>query len=149
MSPMLTKVCRWPTLGLATIPATSTILAMSSYFITRFWVCLVLSVPVLLYSPMLQMWFRFTMPQFPGSEWVSPLFALIVFGYGGMPFLQMAIPELCARQPGMMTLISLAITVALVYSIAALWIDPVGGFFWELVTLIGIMLLGHWPFTLE
>jgi len=113
-------------------------------FRNRFWVCLVLSVPVLLYSHMLQMWLGFTMPQFPGSAWLGPLFALVVFGYGGVPFLQMAVPEIRSRQPGMMTLISLAITVALIYSIAALWIDPAGGFFWELVTLIDIMLLGHW-----
>ncbi|MFN8492135.1 MAG: copper-translocating P-type ATPase [Caldilineaceae bacterium] len=113
-------------------------------FRNRFWVCLVLSAPVLLYSPMLQMWFGFTMPQFPSREWIGPLFALVVFGYGGVPFLQMAVPEIRSRQPGMMTLISLAITVALLYSIAALWIDPAGGFFWELVTLIDIMLLGHW-----
>ena len=93
---------------------------------------------------MLQMWFGFTMPQFPGSQWIGPLFALIVFFYGGIPFLQMAIPELRSRQPGMMTLISLAISVAFIYSVAALWIDPTGGFFWELVTLIDIMLLGHW-----
>ena len=113
-------------------------------FRNRFWVCLVLSVPVLLYSPMLQMWFGFTMPHFPGSAWIGPLFALFVFAYGGVPFLQMAVPEIRSRQPGMMTLISLAITVALLYSIAALWIDPAGGFFWELVTLIDIMLIGHW-----
>lgn len=113
-------------------------------FRNRFWVCLVLSVPVLLYSHMLQMWFGFTMPQFPGSAWIGPLFSLIVFLVGGVPFLQMAAPEIRTRQPGMMTLISLAISVALIYSIAALWIDPAGGFFWELVTLIDIMLLGHW-----
>lgn len=113
-------------------------------FRKRFWVCLVLTIPVLLYSPMLQMWFGFTLPQFPGSAWIGPLFALIVFGYGGVPFLQMAVPEVRTRKPGMMTLISLAIGVALIYSVAALWIDPAGGFFWELVTLIDIMLLGHW-----
>ncbi len=113
-------------------------------FRNRFWVCLVLSVPVLLYTEMLQMWFGFTMPQFPGSAWIAPLFSLIVFLVGGVPFLQMAVPEIRTRQPGMMTLISLAISVALLYSIAALWIDPTGGFFWELVTLIDIMLLGHW-----
>lgn len=113
-------------------------------FRQRFWFSLALSLPVLLFSPMLQMWFGFTLPTFPGSGWIGPLFALLVFGYGGVPFLQMAMPELRSRQPGMMTLISLAITVALLYSIAALWIDPAGGFFWELVTLIDIMLLGHW-----
>ncbi|MCX6048812.1 MAG: heavy metal translocating P-type ATPase, partial [Chloroflexi bacterium] len=113
-------------------------------FRSRFWGCLVLSLPVLLYSHMLQSWFGFTMPQFTASAWIGPLFALIVFFYGGVPFLQMAVPEVRSRQPGMMTLISLAISVALVYSVAALWIDPTGGFFWELVTLIDIMLLGHW-----
>ena len=113
-------------------------------FRNRFWVCLALSVPVLLYSPMLQMWFGFAMPAFPASQWVGPLFAIVVFLYGGVPFLQMAVPELRNRQPGMMTLISLAISVAFAYSLAALFIDPEGGFFWELVTLIDIMLLGHW-----
>ena len=113
-------------------------------FRNRFWVCLVLTIPVLLYSHMLQMWFGFTMPTFPGSQWVGPLFAGVIFAYGGTPFLQMAAPELRNRQPGMMTLISLAITVAFVYSIATLWIDPAGGFFWEMALLIDVMLLGHW-----
>lgn len=113
-------------------------------FRNRFWVCLLLTLPVLLYSHMLQMWFGFTMPSFAGSLWIGPLFAGIVFVYGGLPFLQMAVPELRTRQPGMMTLISLAITVAFVYSIATLWIDPAGGFFWEMALLIDVMLLGHW-----
>ncbi len=113
-------------------------------FRNRFWVSLLLSIPVLLYSPMLQAWFGFTMPEFPGSRWIGPLFATIVFFYGGLPFLQMARPELRNRQPGMMTLISLAIVVAYAYSLIALVVDPRGGFFWELVTLIDIMLLGHW-----
>jgi Cu2+-exporting ATPase len=113
-------------------------------FRTRFWVSLVLSIPVLLYSPMIQKWFGFTMPQFPGSQWVTPLFATIVFAYGGLPFLRMAVPEIRNRRPGMMTLISLAIGVAFVYSWAALIIAPGTGFFWELVTLIDVMLLGHW-----
>ncbi|HEX8682150.1 MAG TPA: copper-translocating P-type ATPase [Ardenticatenaceae bacterium] len=113
-------------------------------FRDRFWVSLLLSIPVLLYSHMLQEWFGFTMPTFPGSGWIEPLFSVIVFLYGGVPFLQMAVPELRSRQPGMMTLISLAITVAFVYSLAALAFDPMSGFFWELVTLIDIMLLGHW-----
>ncbi len=113
-------------------------------FRDRFWVSLLLSIPVLLYSHMLQQWFGFTMPTFPGSQWIEPLFSVIVFLYGGVPFLQMAVPELRSRQPGMMTLISLAITVAFVYSLAALAFDPMSGFFWELVTLIDIMLLGHW-----
>jgi P-type Cu2+ transporter len=113
-------------------------------FRNRFWVSLLLSIPVLLYSPMLQAWFGFTMPEFPGSRWIGPVFATIVFFYGGLPFLQMARPELRNRQPGMMTLISLAIIVAYAYSLIALLVDPQGGFFWELVTLIDIMLLGHW-----
>jgi Cu2+-exporting ATPase len=113
-------------------------------FRNRFWVSLILSVPVLLYSPMIQEWLGFTAPEFPGSEWISPVFATIIFVYGGLPFLQMAIPELRNRQPGMMTLISLAISVAFVYSWAAVFIAPGTGFFWELVTLIDVMLLGHW-----
>ena len=113
-------------------------------FRQRFWICLGLSIPVLLYSPMLQTWFGYTMPTFPGSDWIGPLFAVIVFIVGGVPFLGMAVPEIRQRQPGMMTLISLAITVALAYSLAALVIDPEGGFFWELVLLIDVMLLGHW-----
>jgi P-type Cu2+ transporter len=113
-------------------------------FRNRFWVCLLLTVPVLFYSHMLQMWFGFSAPAFPGSNWIAPLFAFIIFIYGGVPFLQMAVPELRARKPGMMTLISLAITVAFIYSVAALWIDPAGGFFWEMALLIDVMLLGHW-----
>jgi P-type Cu2+ transporter len=113
-------------------------------FRKRFWVSLVLSIPVLLYSPMLQMWFGFTMPDFPGSQWIAPGLSIIIFFYGGLPFLQMAVPELRNRQPGMMTLISLAIIVAFVYSLAAEFILAEETFFWELVTLIDIMLLGHW-----
>jgi Cu2+-exporting ATPase len=113
-------------------------------FRRRFWISLILSVPVLLYSPMLQRWLGFTMPAFPGSDWIAPLFAVVIFLYGGMPFLRMAVPELRNRQPGMMTLISLAISVSLVYSLATLLLPGQEGFFWELVTLIDIMLLGHW-----
>ena len=113
-------------------------------FRNRFWVSLALSVPVLLYSEMLQMWLGFSMPAFPGSQWIGPLFAIIVFMYGGIPFLQMAVPELKNRQPGMMTLISLAISVAFFYSIATLFAPLGSSFFWELVTLIDVMLLGHW-----
>ncbi|MDQ4075462.1 MAG: heavy metal translocating P-type ATPase [Chloroflexota bacterium] len=113
-------------------------------FRERFWVSLLLSIPVLLYSPMLQDWLDFTMPAFPGSEWIGPLFSIIIFIYGGLPFLEMAVPELQSRQPGMMTLISLAISVAFVYSLVALFLPGTEGFFWELVTLIDVMLLGHW-----
>jgi Cu2+-exporting ATPase len=113
-------------------------------FRNRFWVSLALSVPVLLYSEMLQMWLGFSMPAFLGSQWIGPIFAIIVFVYGGIPFLQMAVPELKNRQPGMMTLISLAISVAFFYSMATLFAPLGSSFFWELVTLIDVMLLGHW-----
>jgi Cu2+-exporting ATPase len=110
----------------------------------RFWVSLVLSIPVLLYSEMIQHWLGFSMPMFPSSQWVAPLFSLIIFAYGGVPFLQMAVPELKNRQPGMMTLISLAISVAFAYSVVTLFVPLGQDFFWELVTLIDVMLLGHW-----
>ncbi|HEY5156749.1 MAG TPA: copper-translocating P-type ATPase [Anaerolineales bacterium] len=113
-------------------------------FRQKFWVSLVLSIPVILFSQSIQTWFGFHMPVFPGSDWITPVFAVIVFFYGGIPFLKMAVPELQNRKPGMMTLISLAICVALVYSLAALFLPASMTFFWELVSLIDIMLLGHW-----
>ena len=113
-------------------------------FRVRFWWSLLLSIPVLAYSEMIQMWLRFTPPTFPGSAWLPFIFSLIIFGYGGVPFLKMAVPEISERKPGMMTLISLAISVAFIYSVAAQFINLGEGFFWELVTLIDIMLLGHW-----
>ena len=113
-------------------------------FRNRFWVCLLLSIPVLLYSPMLQAWLGFTPPAFPGSQWVAPILSVVIFLYGGLPFLDMARDELAARRPGMMMLISLAITVAFVYSLAAVFFNLGESFFWELVTLIDVMLLGHW-----
>ena len=113
-------------------------------FRDRFWICLALSIPVLVYSPTLQDWLGFTPPAFPGSTWITPVFSVVIFLIGGVPFLQMAVPELRRRKPGMMTLISLAITVAFVYSLGTLFSGGGGGFFWELVTLIDVMLLGHW-----
>jgi len=113
-------------------------------FRVRFWWSLLLSIPVLAYSEMIQMWLGFMPPMFPLSEWIPFIFSLVIFGYGGIPFLQMAVPELKERKPGMMTLISLAISVAFIYSVTAQFINLGEGFFWELVTLIDIMLLGHW-----
>jgi Cu2+-exporting ATPase len=113
-------------------------------FRQKFWVCLVLSIPVLLFSPSIQAWLGYRLPAFPGSQWITPVFAVIVFAYGGIPFLRMALPELRNRLPGMMILISLAISVAFIYSMAALFLPASTTFFWELVTLIDIMLLGHW-----
>jgi len=113
-------------------------------FRRRFFVSTLLSIPVLLYSETLQEWLGFSVPAFAGSEWINPVFAIIVFAYGGVPFLRMAVPELKDRTPGMMTLISMAITVAFVYSLASVVFPTASTFFWELVTLIDIMLLGHW-----
>src|SRR3989304_5833111 len=112
-------------------------------FRRRFWVSTLLSIPVLLFSPFIQQTLSFRMPEVPGGSWITPLFAVIVFGYGGLPFLRMALPELRNRRPGMMMLISLNNIVDFVYSLVALFI---GGdtFFWELVPLVDIMLLGHW-----
>jgi Cu2+-exporting ATPase len=113
-------------------------------FRRRFWICLLLSIPVLLFSGELQALLGYTMPAFPGSAWIAPLFSVIVFAVGGVPFLQMAVPEIRSRQPGMMTLISLAIGVAFLYSMASVIFNLGSDFFWELVTLIDVMLLGHW-----
>ncbi|WP_135822023.1 copper-translocating P-type ATPase [Halostella litorea] len=113
-------------------------------FRRRFAVSTLLSIPVLLYSEALQAWLGFSVPGFPGSEWINPVFAVVVFAYGGVPFLRMAGPELRDRSPGMMTLISMAITVAFVYSLASVVRPTQSAFFWELVTLIDVMLLGHW-----
>ncbi|MDX1745756.1 MAG: HAD-IC family P-type ATPase, partial [Halobacteriales archaeon] len=113
-------------------------------FRRRFWVSLVLSVPVIFFSEFIQDVFGYTAPIFPGSLWITPVLSVIVFAYGGVPFLSMARTELENREPGMMMLISLAITVAFVYSVASLFLEGTTPFFWELVTLIDIMLLGHW-----
>lgn len=113
-------------------------------FRQRFWVSLLLTIPVLLFSPMIQEWFGFHIPEFLGSQLIGPAFAIAIFFYGGVPFLQMAVPEIQERKPGMMLLISLAITASFAYSVFAVFVSPMSGFFWEMATLIDIMLLGHW-----
>ena len=113
-------------------------------FRQRFWVSLLLSIPVLAFGSALPRLLGLGTLSFPGSMWVVFIFAMIVFVYGGIPFLQMAVPEIRNREPGMMTLISLAISVAFIYSVAAQLFGLGEGFFWELVTLTDIMLLGHW-----
>ncbi|MCA9943597.1 MAG: copper-translocating P-type ATPase [Anaerolineales bacterium] len=113
-------------------------------FRDRFWICLLLSLPVLVYSASVQAWLNFTAPVFPGSRLLVPILSIAIFVYGGLPFLRMSGDELRGRQPGMMTLISLAISVAFLYSVATLYFDLGESFFWELVTLIDVMLLGHW-----
>jgi Cu2+-exporting ATPase len=119
----------------------------------RFWVSLPLTVIVVLYSPMVQEWLGFTVPQFSGNQWIAPVLGTIIFFYGGLPFLSMARQELAQRQPGMMTLISVAITTAYLYSLGIFLFPPIDAmgmpmttmdFFWELATLITVMLLGHW-----
>jgi Cu2+-exporting ATPase len=113
-------------------------------FRRRFWVSLALSVPVILYSQAVQKWLGFSMPTFPGSEWIVPIFSIIIFVFGGVPFIRMAVPEIKRRSPGMMSLISLAINVAFIYSLATTFFISGESFYWELVTLIDVMLLGHW-----
>jgi P-type Cu2+ transporter len=113
-------------------------------FRDRFWLTLVLSVPTLVWSPALQAWLGFTAPRFPGSDYIPAVFGSAVFLYGGLVFLKGGLGEIRARLPGMMTLISLAITVAFVYSIAVTLGWDGESLWWELATLVTIMLLGHW-----
>lgn len=114
-------------------------------FKQKFWLTLVLAIPVVLYSETIQKLLNFSMPAFPGSEWLPPILGTVIFLYGGLVFLKSAKNELADHLPGMMTLISLAITVAFGYSLAVS-LKVVNGmdFWWELATLIVIMLLGHW-----
>ncbi len=113
-------------------------------FRRKFWVSLVLSIPVLIFSPTVQGWLGYSIPSFPLSQWIVPVFAVIVFIVGGLPFFNMAGGELKKKQPGMMTLISLALAVSFLYSIASTFFSLGASFYWELVTLIDVMLLGHW-----
>ena len=113
-------------------------------FRDKFWLSLALTIPVLIWSPDIEAWFGFTAPSFPGSEFIPAILGTIVFLYGGLVFVRGAQRELADRQPGMMTLISMAIVVAFVIS----WIGTLGllevEVWWELSSLIVIMLLGHW-----
>ena len=113
-------------------------------FRDRFWLSLVLTLPILYLSEDIQRWFGYEAITFPGAEWVGPVFGTVLFFYGGWPFLQGFVHEMRARQPGMMTLISMAITVAYGYSLAVTLGAPGMELYWELSTLIVIMLLGHW-----
>ena len=113
-------------------------------FRRQFWIVLALAVPVVIWSHEVQMWLGYAAPTFPGSDWIPPILGTIVFVYGGLVFLRGAVTELRGRQPGMMTLISLAIVVAFLAS----WAATLGVFevevWWELATLITVMSLGHW-----
>lgn len=113
-------------------------------FRDRFFVSLLLTLPILYFSEQLQDWFGYRAAQFPGSAWVNPVLGTILYFYGGLVFLKGALRELRARTPGMMTLIALGITAAYGYSLAVSLGLPGMPFYWELATLIDVMLLGHW-----
>jgi Cu2+-exporting ATPase len=118
----------------------------TAMFRDRFWLTLVFSVPVVYFSPMFGHLLGYMPPVFPGSTWIPPALGTIVFLYGGQPFLKGGLNELHSRRPGMMLLIGMAISVAFVAS----WATSLGiggfdlDFWWELVLLVAIMLLGHW-----
>ena len=113
-------------------------------FRDKFWLTLALTIPVVVLSADIQEWFGYSLPTFPGEPYAAAILGTIIFFYGGLVFIRGAEDELADRQPGMMTLISLAIVVAFVTS----WAGTLGLFeveiWWELATLITIMLLGHW-----
>jgi P-type Cu2+ transporter len=113
-------------------------------FRDRFWLSLLLTIPTLIWGHMLQSALRYRAPVFPGSVYLPALFGVAVFLYGGTPFLRGAVRELRERVPGMMTLISLAISVAFLFSIAVTLGYPGMSLWDELSTLVVIMLLGHW-----
>jgi P-type Cu2+ transporter len=113
-------------------------------FRDRFWLSLVLTLPVVYFSEMVQEWFGYRAPEFAGSEWIAPILGTVIFVYGGSPFLLGAVREIRSRRPGMMLLIGMAITVAFLASAATTLGVFDLEFWWELAALITIMLLGHW-----
>lgn len=113
-------------------------------FLRKFWVSLILTIPVVLYSDIVQEVFGWNVPKFAGSKYLPLLLGSIVFFYGGWIFLAGAWRELKARLPGMMTLIGIAVSAAYFYSVNATFSAPEHTLFWELTTLVTIMLLGHW-----
>lgn len=116
---------------------------MIADFRKRFWVTLVLTIPILFFSPMIQDFFGYEF-LLPGNPYILFALSTIVYFYGGWPFLKGFWSEIKKGAPGMMTLISMAITVAYVYSSATVFGLEGVDFFWELATLIAIMLVGHW-----
>ncbi|MGV0108982.1 heavy metal translocating P-type ATPase [Arthrobacter sp. CP30] len=118
----------------------------TAMFKNKFWLSLVLAIPVVAFSPMFTMLFGVMPPEFPGSRWIAPILGTVIFVYGGAPFLKGGVTELKSRQPGMMLLIAMAISVAFIAS----WVTTLGigrfdlDFWWELALLVVIMLLGHW-----
>ncbi len=118
--------------------------AHAQVFRDRFWIALVLTIPLVVMSEMIQDWFGYSVPSFPGDGAVPPVLGTVVFAYGGWPFLRGAWDEVRPWAPGMMLLISLAITVAFISSIASVVTPLDFDLWWELATLVTIMLLGHW-----
>ena len=116
----------------------------TNIFKKKFWISFALSIPVVLYSDIVPLLFGYTPPVFPGSSYLPLILASIIFFYGGSVFITSAYRELRARLPGMMALIALAISVAYFYSVAVTFFGGGETLFWELATLITIMLLGHW-----
>ncbi|AQT70127.1 Copper-exporting P-type ATPase B [Anaerohalosphaera lusitana] len=118
---------------------------MMQEFKVKFWVSLVLTVPVLVFSDMIQSFLQLEEKiEFTGEQYIQLVLATVIYFYGGLPFLKGLYKELKKKQPGMMTLIGMAITVAYVYSAAVTVGLPGKVFYWELATLIDVMLLGHW-----
>ena len=114
-------------------------------FRQKFWGTLLLSVPTVVWSPMIQGWFGYAAPGGAiASRWVPAIFGTLVFAYGGWVFVRGAFGELRDRLPGMMTLISLAISVAFLFSLAVTFGFPGSDLWWELATLVTVMVLGHW-----
>ncbi len=116
---------------------------MITDFKKRFYVVLILTIPIMLLSEMIQHWLNLHI-SFAGSKYILLALSSVVFFYGGWPFLKGLVDEVKAKNPGMMFLIGFAITVAYIYSVAIVFGLSGMDFFWELTTLIGIMLLGHW-----
>ncbi|WP_182199302.1 heavy metal translocating P-type ATPase [Paraliobacillus salinarum] len=116
---------------------------MIADFKKRFYISIIVTIPILLLSPMIQEFFNFEF-SFPGAKYILFALATFIFFYGGKPFLTGSIDELKQKNPGMMTLIALAIVVAYGYSSLTVFGLSGNNFFWELATLIDIMLLGHW-----
>jgi Cu2+-exporting ATPase len=114
-------------------------------FRRKLWGTLLLSIPTIIWAPMTQHWFGYDAPGGPAaSRWIPAIFGTLVFAYGGWVFVQGAVAEIRDRLPGMMTLISLAISVAFVFSLAVTLGFPGSDLWWELATLVTVMVLGHW-----
>src|SRR3989338_5800143 len=115
----------------------------TAMFFRKFWVSLILTIPIVLYADVVEKIFKWSFLKFPGSNYLLLVLGSIVFFYGGWVFLSGAWREIKDRLPGMMTLISIAISAAYFWSVYAVFAGA-EDLFWELTTLITIMLLGHW-----